>query len=112
MLRGRTFAHGAGEFPRWHAMRDSRGISRVGPAVARCSPSVAGWRRACGGIRSTKGQPMTNSSDEPIAYLLHCPKCNSEMRLIGTEWETEVRDLYTFECTKCGQVEVRVVIVQ
>ena len=55
---------------------------------------------------------MTNSSDEPIAYLLQCPKCNSEMRLIGTEWETEVRDLYTFECAKCGQVEVRVVIVQ
>jgi uncharacterized Zn finger protein len=52
------------------------------------------------------------SDDQPVAYLLHCPKCGSEMRLMGIEWETEVRDLYTFECMKCGQVEVRAVIVQ
>ncbi len=39
--------------------------------------------------------------------LLTCPKCKLELRLIGVESETANRDLYTFECTKCGRLEVR-----
>jgi hypothetical protein len=33
------------------------------------------------------------------------------MRLFGIEPESEVRDLYTFECTTCGRLEVRGVLV-
>ena len=33
------------------------------------------------------------------------------MRLFGTEAESDVRDLYTFECESCGALEVRGVLV-
>jgi hypothetical protein len=33
------------------------------------------------------------------------------MRLFGIEAESEVRDLFTFECGRCGQFEVRSVVV-
>lgn len=39
--------------------------------------------------------------------LLMCSKCKLELRLFGIESETISRDLYTFECTKCGALEVR-----
>ena len=39
--------------------------------------------------------------------LLLCPKCNGEMLLFGIEPEGPKRDLYTFECEKCGHLEVR-----
>jgi hypothetical protein len=29
------------------------------------------------------------------------------MRLLGIERETDIRDLYTFRCDKCGRLEVR-----
>jgi hypothetical protein len=38
---------------------------------------------------------------------LTCPTCKVELRLFGIEHETAERDLYTFECTKCGCLEVR-----
>jgi predicted RNA-binding Zn-ribbon protein involved in translation (DUF1610 family) len=43
----------------------------------------------------------------PFAPLMMCPACGSEMRLLGIESEKRTRDLYTFECPKCGRLEVR-----
>ncbi len=43
--------------------------------------------------------------------LAICQKRDLEMRLLGIEPETEVRDLFTFECVKCGAVEVPGVLV-
>jgi hypothetical protein len=42
-----------------------------------------------------------------VKSLLTCPKCKLELRLLGIESESIDRDLYTFECTKCGALEVR-----
>jgi uncharacterized Zn finger protein len=44
---------------------------------------------------------------EPFASLLQCPTCGTEMRLLRIESENPARDLYTFECTKCGRLKVR-----
>ena len=43
--------------------------------------------------------------------LILCPRCRIEMRLFGIEAENESRDLYTFECIKCGRIEARGVLV-
>lgn len=53
------------------------------------------------------------SPNEPIVPepLIRCPKCNREMRLFGVEHETEVRDLYSFECVNCNVLAVRRVTV-
>jgi hypothetical protein len=41
------------------------------------------------------------------AVPLHCPKCNLEMRLLGIEADNVTSgDLFTFECTNCGHLEV------
>ena len=47
-------------------------------------------------------------SEEPIKALLLCPNCNAEMCLFGIEAESDERDLYTFECSACDVVEVRI----
>jgi predicted nucleic acid-binding Zn ribbon protein len=49
------------------------------------------------------------SSVEP---LIVCPQCKVEMRLFGIEAETPIRDLFTFECDKCGSLEVRGVLAR
>jgi hypothetical protein len=49
---------------------------------------------------------------EPVKSLLTCPKCKLELRLLGIETESTSRDLYTFECSKCGSLEVRGVKVK
>jgi hypothetical protein len=41
------------------------------------------------------------------AHLLICPTCKREMLLFGVEPDGPKRDVYTFECDKCGHVEVR-----
>jgi len=46
-------------------------------------------------------------SKEPIKALLLCPHCKLEMCLFGIESESGTRDLYTFECSACGGLEVR-----
>lgn len=46
-----------------------------------------------------------------VQPLVACPKCNLEMRLFGIEAESDVRDLYTFECGSCRALEVRGVLV-
>ena len=48
--------------------------------------------------------------DEPkpaAEPLLLCPRCKLEMRLLGIEPDESDYDLFTFECTKCGRIEVR-----
>jgi hypothetical protein len=48
-----------------------------------------------------------------IKSLMSCPKCNrGEMLLRGIEAESDIRDLFTFECDKCGAIEVRGVRVK
>ena len=49
------------------------------------------------------------SSVEP---LILCPQCKVEMRLFGIEAENSTRDLFTFECDKCGRLEVRGVMAR
>jgi hypothetical protein len=51
-------------------------------------------------------------SEQPIKALLLCPKCKVEMGLLGIEAESDARDLYTFECSACGGLEVRGVRVR
>ena len=46
-----------------------------------------------------------------IQPLILCPRYNLEMRLFGIEAESDIRDLYTFECETCGQLDVRGVLV-
>lgn len=48
----------------------------------------------------------------PVRSLLTCRQCKLELRLFGIETETAERELYTFECTKCGRLEVRGVKVK
>jgi hypothetical protein len=51
-------------------------------------------------------------SDSPkIRALILCPDCKTEMRLFGIEPESEIREVYTFECNDCGRLEVRGVLV-
>jgi hypothetical protein len=48
-----------------------------------------------------------------VKPLITCPKCKrGEMCLFGIESESDIRDLYTFECDKCGALEVRGVRVR
>ena len=54
----------------------------------------------------------TTPSKAPIEPLLLCPFCKIEMCLFGIESESDERDLYTFECLACGDVEVRGVQVK
>lgn len=55
---------------------------------------------------------MQIANDTPkIEPLLLCPNCKSEMRLFGMEAVSDVRDLYTFECSECGRLEARGVLV-
>ena len=49
-------------------------------------------------------RPDTTTVIQP---LLLCPKCNLEMRLLRTDAECDIRDLYTFQCLMCGKLEVR-----
>jgi len=58
--------------------------------------------------RKRKPKPKP-SSVEP---LILCPVCKVEMRLFGIEPETAIRDLFTFECDKCGRLEVRGVVAR
>jgi hypothetical protein len=46
-----------------------------------------------------------------IEPLILCPDCNLEMRLFGVESESAIRDLYSFDCTRCGRIEARGVLV-
>ena len=50
---------------------------------------------------------MLSKTKAKAPALLLCPNCNGEMLLFGIEAEGPKRDLYTFECDKCGCVEAR-----
>ena len=54
----------------------------------------------------------TTPSKAPIEPLLLCPACNIEMCLFGIEFESDKRDLYTFECVACSGLEVRSIQVK
>ena len=54
-------------------------------------------------VRDMK-RPDTTTVIQP---LLLCPKCNLEMRLLRTDAECDIRDLYTFQCLMCAKLEVR-----
>jgi len=45
--------------------------------------------------------------NDTVASLLLCPNCNHDMLLFGVEPEGPKGDLYTFECDKCGRIEIR-----
>ena len=45
-----------------------------------------------------------------IEPLILCPGCKIEMHLFGIEGESAIRDLYSFECIKCGRIEGRGVL--
>jgi hypothetical protein len=60
-------------------------------------------RKSALSLRMDKSDPPRS----PFAPLMPCPACANEMRLLGIESETAARDLYTFECAKCGRLEVR-----
>jgi hypothetical protein len=55
--------------------------------------------------------PANPVSPTPAASLMLCPYCRVEMRLLGIEPESAIRDLFTFECTTCHKLEVRGVLV-
>ena len=69
-------------------------------------PDKRAWSLGC-----DRRHPMARRA-KPIKSLLTCPKCQLELRLVGTETESASRDLYSFECTKCGNLEVRGVKVK
>jgi hypothetical protein len=50
---------------------------------------------------------MPSKPKPPAKSLLTCPKCKQEMRLLGIEAETNIRELYTFECKKRRRLEIR-----
>jgi hypothetical protein len=54
--------------------------------------------------------PTGTSEPSSIKSLILCPDCKVEMRLLGIEPETDIRDLYTFQCDKCARLEVRGVV--
>ena len=64
-------------------------------------------------MTNVRSFPKTDTpSKELIKPLLLCPNCNVEMSLFGIEAESDVRDVYTFECRACDGLEVRGVRVR
>ncbi len=51
------------------------------------------------------------TSEPPVEPLILCPRCRAEMRLLGIEAQSETRDFYTFECSRCRRFEVRSVLL-
>lgn len=45
-------------------------------------------------------------STDPVRALVERPSCKREMRLLGVEHESNVRDLFTFECEACTRFEI------
>ena len=50
---------------------------------------------------------MPDTLTQPVDPLFVCQRCNIEMRQFRIEKENDTRDRYTFECEKCGHIEVR-----
>jgi hypothetical protein len=53
----------------------------------------------------TRECPHTSRGDDPLSAL------QTRNAAVGIEPESDVRDLFTFECSSCGQLEVRGVLV-
>jgi transposase-like protein len=67
-------------------------------ALARSYEFVESLERFLLDGRTTKNAPQMKP--------LHCPKCSQEMRLLGIEAGGDSSELFTFECTDCGHLEV------
>jgi hypothetical protein len=80
----------------------------------RLNRPLAGFEFVDGRIENwAHGQQMAKSSKSRIKPLMSCPNCKrGEMCLRGIEAESTIRDLFTFECDKCGALEVRGVRVR
>ena len=61
--------------------------------------------------RALSEEPMRTGDTIKIEPLLVCPDCNVEMRLFGSEQESAIRDLFSFECISCGRIEGRSVLL-
>jgi hypothetical protein len=72
---------------------DRRGVPSLG---------VQTPREACATDWPMPFEPMPDPQP-----LILCPRCKLEMRLLGIEPYNSERELFTFECTECGQLEVR-----
>ena len=55
---------------------------------------------------------MDSPPASPVEPLILCPICKVETRLLGIEPEPDIRDLFTFQCDKCGGLEVRGVVAR
>jgi hypothetical protein len=42
----------------------------------------------------------------PPTPLPRCPNCDHDMELLGIEANGDAKELFTFECTDCGRLEV------
>src|SRR5437867_2923908 len=69
----------------------------------RTAITLAIWRKPEHDLRMSNPEP----AEAAIEPLMVCPACANEMRLLGIEPESPSRDLFTFECGKCGRLEVR-----
>jgi len=63
-------------------------------------------------MKQATKQKTNKRMSSTVKSLILCPDCKVEMRLIGIEPETDIRDLFTFECDKCGRLEVRGVVAR
>jgi hypothetical protein len=90
---------------RWGGSAKARAKTAFAPGHG-LLPNKRAWSLGC-----DRKHPMARRP-EPVKSLLTCPKCKLELRLLGIETESTSRDLYTFECSKCGSLEVRGVKVK
>jgi hypothetical protein len=85
----------------------------LGPAKP-TRPTRGGSVPWCGSVQTP---PEACATDWPIPFdptpdpqpLILCPRCKLEMRLLGIEPYNSGLELFTFECTRCGHLEVRTV---
>jgi hypothetical protein len=93
-------------------------VIRRSPDIKRAGSET--WTFACPNghyISVSEPSKLTSATrvmnDTPkIEPLLLCSDCESEMRLFGMEAVSDVHDLYTFECSECGKLEARSVLVR
>jgi hypothetical protein len=77
------------------------------------TPIGAVWKRRIQGTKA-ESERMASAwrhlarSYEFVESLapVRCPKCNQDMRLLGIEARDNSSELFTFEYTDCGHLEV------
>jgi hypothetical protein len=84
------------------------------PGTSSACSSLAAWQDKVEDDNNCQRKTATEATmanTPEIEPLIVCPDCKVEMRLFGIESESPIRELYTFECIKCGRIEVRGVLV-